>query len=101
MEDEADEKSRLEKYAANPGREWRFQVRVDGRVETCARDGTFDELVVDHWMHVESMDERTWWMRIGDARIMAYVAADGTVSVDVVRGFYDEVCGATETHEAE
>jgi hypothetical protein len=29
----------------------------------------FDELVIDDWLHLEMMDENSYWMRIGNYRI--------------------------------
>lgn len=26
----------------------------------------FDELVIDHWFHIEQMDDRTWWIGVGN-----------------------------------
>lgn len=28
----------------------------------------FDELVIDHWFHLEQMNERDYWIGIGDER---------------------------------
>lgn len=29
-------------------------------------DWELDELVIDDWLHIEQMDTRTWWMRVGN-----------------------------------
>ena len=87
--------------AQNPGTEWRVLARDAEREIELSNDGLFDELVVDHWLHLEKMDDRTWWMRLGDARLSVFVAEDGSVRVDVQRGCYDEVLGKTETVEPE
>ncbi len=48
-----------------PGRRWRVLAwRGPSRIEL-RDEGTFDELVVDDWLHIEQMTNRTWWMRIG------------------------------------
>lgn len=39
--------------------------------------GVFDELVVDDWLHIEQMDERSYWMRIGRDRVYVTFDADG------------------------
>lgn len=57
--------------------------------------GVFDELVVDHWLHIEQLGEREWWMRIGDARILVAVQSSGDVRVDVERGFHAPIHGTT------
>jgi hypothetical protein len=44
--------------------------------------GIFDELVIDEWLHVEQMDTRHWWMRVGGTHINIWIARDG---VPVVR----------------
>jgi hypothetical protein len=48
-------------------------------------DGTeFDELVVGHWIHVEQMDSRLWWMNIAGVTINVRVDRDGRAyGVDV------------------
>lgn len=38
----------------------------------------FDEVVVDDWFHIEKMDDRHWWMRIGDLNVNVHVRSDGT-----------------------
>lgn len=38
-----------------------------GREQVIAEPSVFDELVVDDWFHIEQMDTRLWWMRIGNA----------------------------------
>ena len=50
---------------------------------------------MDDWLHLEQMDVREWWLRVGDARVWIAIGADGTAKVDVVRGFYGEVSGET------
>jgi|SRR5665213_2253903 len=27
----------------------------------------FDELVIDHWLHIEQMNDRDWWIGLGTA----------------------------------
>ena len=95
-----DDKSKAEwarQCAQNPGAEWRVQARNEDRKIEHTNEGVFDELVVDHWLHLEQLDDRTWWMRLGDARLQVFVAQDGAVTVDVQRGFYEDVLGKTET----
>ena len=52
-----------------PGSRWRFLAwrRNDGEVAASSvehPDAVFDELVVDHWFHLEQMDRRVWWAAI-------------------------------------
>jgi len=49
-------------------------------------DGTFDELVVDDWLHIEQMDASVWWMRVGDVRLLVTLNSEGQRSVDVLPG---------------
>ncbi|NUP08114.1 MAG: hypothetical protein HOW73_18865 [Polyangiaceae bacterium] len=80
-----------------PGTTWRVLARrANEEPVSVSAAGTFDELVVDHWLHIEQMEERTWWFRVGDARLMASVDVDGRLSLDVLRGFYDVVRGTTD-----
>ncbi len=71
------------------GSQWRIQSRSgDERFE--ARDkGWFDELVVDHWLHIEWMNGRYWWARIGDAQLSIRLLDDGTVDLKVDRDVYE------------
>ncbi|RKG72871.1 hypothetical protein D7W79_27125 [Corallococcus exercitus] len=72
-----------------------------GAVELQNR-GTFDELIVDDWFHMEQMDDRVWWMKVGDMRVLVTLSPDTGVVVDVERGCYAPVNGTTvsETDDA-
>lgn len=70
--------------AKRPGRVWRLSCEPHGRQrERYAAEniGQFDELVVDHWMHLEKMDVRSWWMQVGEREFWIVVNEDGTVTV--------------------
>jgi hypothetical protein len=82
--------------ARSPGSEWRVEARDGERRIVWSNEGIFDELVVDYWLHLEQLDERTWWMRVGDARVRISIAEDAAVTVDVQRGFYEAILGGTE-----
>jgi hypothetical protein len=47
----------------------------------------FDELVIDHWFHLEQMNDRHWWIGIGDPGNGDYyhvhVTIDGNKKVTV------------------
>lgn len=70
------------------GRTWRLLAHLEGASIQVENQGTFDELVVDDWLHIEQMDDSVWWLRVGDARLMVTLAVDGQPSVRVERGFY-------------
>lgn len=78
-----------------PGSEWRISAFKNGEKVEVADQGVLDEVVIQPWLHLEQLDEREWWMRLGDARILINIAADGQVQVDVERGYYHEVRGET------
>jgi len=92
--------------ALHPGRRWRLLAQGPGRTELYGPDydrpknvirsgDEFDEVVVDHWLHVERMDKRDWWASIGDARIWIRIAKNGDVQVNIERGEYGPVRGTT------
>jgi len=87
----------VQRCAENPGAEWRVQARDGDRKIEYRNEGVFDELVVDHWLHLEQLDRRTWWMRIGDARLQVAVGENGAVILDLQRGFYEPALGNTES----
>ena len=101
MPDERLDPPWVEECAKDPGRRWRLRAeRTRGALEV-SNDGRLDELVVDHWFHLEYLDERTWNVRIGDVRLQATVQSSGDVVVNVQRGFYLEARGSTSTWEPE
>lgn len=79
MSDETQKK----RQSPPPGSRWRVLAhRGDGDFEV-QNEGCFDELVVDQWLHVEQMDDRKWWIRVGEACVWATIADDGSVTVQV------------------
>lgn len=53
------------------GVHWRLlAVEETGPVQLENR-GSLDELVLEEWLHLEQMDDHRWWMRLGDARVLA------------------------------
>jgi hypothetical protein len=70
-------------------------AHVNGKELEVENQGLLDEVVIDHWLHLEQMDDRKWWMRVGDARLLVLVLEDGRVQVDIERGFYEPALGAT------
>ena len=90
------------------GYEWRILARIDNgksitlaspesetkTEETCNKLGIqherqpvtppntyFDELVIDDWLHLERMNENTWWLGLGDKRI--WIRLDDTSKAQV------------------
>jgi hypothetical protein len=92
-----DEATRARHFAASPGREWRLLAHRESGEFEVRNQGVFDELTVDHWLHIEQLGEREWWMRVGDARLLVTVSSEGAVRVDVERGFYSAVSGITSS----
>ncbi len=60
------------KSCETPGRFWRMQTDDLDH---------FDELVVGQWFHIERMDSRVWWMRIGEQDFMIGISPEGVVSL--------------------
>jgi hypothetical protein len=55
-------------------RRLRVRLHLD---EITPIEAIFDEIVVDHWLHVEQMTRNGWWMRLGDASLFITVGNDG------------------------
>lgn len=76
-----------------PGSVWRLLTRSGFAVQN---EGVIDEVVVDHWMHMEQLDERLWWMRLGLARLLIEIDEEGIAKVSFEPDFYS----ATDYHPA-
>jgi DNA polymerase IIIc chi subunit len=85
-EGEPHKRQRKERY--RPGSTWRFLAHewkgykaMNGKpIELRSQDcppSEFDELVVDHWFHMEQLDANLWWMQIGDYTVHVYVDREG------------------------
>lgn len=84
------------KRIRNPGTRWRVLARYKGGdVSADVRDaGNFDEIVdevvVDDWLHVEQMTDRTWFMSIGNGaeyrKIWVTVRRDGSTRIRLYEG---------------
>jgi hypothetical protein len=71
---------------------------TDGTRVVHTLEGELDEVTVDPWLHVEQLDDDAWYLRVGDVRIGVTVEPNGSVGVDVERGFYAAVQGRTSGH---
>lgn len=73
----------LELRRKSPGKFWR--VRAYGRKGSVSleNEGAFDELVVGDWIHLEQMDKRVWWMRLGDREFDIVIPRDPKKPVQV------------------
>jgi len=78
-----------------PGKKWALQAISPNATFNVGNEGIFDELVVDDWLHIEQMEERCWWMRIGDADLMIHIEEDGRPCVNIQRGVHGKRYGAT------
>jgi hypothetical protein len=78
------------------GLSWRLSYDdADGTRINVEDGGDLDEVVIDQWCHIERMDRRAWWLRIGDAWVWAHVGPDGRAEVKIMRGEYDGLGGWT------
>ena len=77
---------------------WAVSFRTAAGVVVREGEGEFDELIVNGWLRVEQLESAVYWIRVGDARLIATLGAEGRVTVDIQRGFYTEVDGTTTVH---
>lgn len=86
---EADARRFARECARHPGRRWRVSTEPTffgepiprARPDCFENQGDFDELVVDHWIHLERMDTHTWWMRLGQREFDIEIERTGEVKV--------------------
>jgi hypothetical protein len=86
------------------GLKWRvsYDAKDSSHTRINVQDsGDFDELVLDEWLHLERMNAREWWMRLGDVYVWVTVGRDGKAKVNVRRGEYHEANGYTEWSDAD
>ena len=74
-----------------PGRRWRVRANDgDGEEVEVVNVGTFDELVVDGWFHLEAMDKRSWLLVVetptGQVILALVVGRDGKARVYLTDG---------------
>jgi hypothetical protein len=69
-----------------PGRSWRILAHGPGPYDSIqtgtragstekarARGSVFDELCIDDWLHLEQMDDRLWWLNLGDRQLVLWI----------------------------
>jgi hypothetical protein len=78
------------------GTRWRLQAASNTTTIEVENQGTLDEFVLDDWLHVEHMDGKQWWLRVGDIRLWVSIDEAGNTQVDVERGCYSDVNGDTK-----
>ena len=71
-----------------PGSRWRLLARDPKGDIAIENQGIFDELVVDDWLHIEQMDEVSWWIRLGDARISVRITRQHSPEIEIERDVY-------------
>jgi hypothetical protein len=69
--------------------EWRLLAHKEGERIEIENLGELDEFVVEHWFHLEELDKNKWWLRIGDARVLIRVGAEGA-EVEIERDYYQQ-----------
>jgi hypothetical protein len=72
-----------EQSKSQPGATWRILARQGERRIEMENQGIFDELVIDDWFHLEQMDDRRWWMRIGKASVHVVISPAGEATVTI------------------
>jgi hypothetical protein len=59
---------------------WRV-LAIDGATRTpvveAQNQGLFDELVLERTLHLEQMDDHTWWLQLGEAHVWITIGEDG------------------------
>ncbi len=68
--------------------EWRVLAQGPGSKQFDHREPVveFDELVVGEWFHIERMDNRAWWMRVGGVTFWVNVPRTGKALVTITEG---------------
>jgi hypothetical protein len=75
-----------------PG-QWRTVTYPDPDTRHEAHGEGFDEIVLDHWLHVEQMDDHDWWLAVGPLHLYVTADKDGharIVSAQVVEDGWTE-----------
>ncbi len=78
------------------GHKWRIRAYGDNELIELEKRGVFDELVVSNWFHLEQLDKKRWFIRVGDANIYVHYRNKDDVKVDILRGQSCPTNGTTE-----
>jgi hypothetical protein len=73
----------MTKRALCPGRSWRTLAHEKGRALEQHDRGTFDELVIDSWFHLEQMTTRNYWIGLCGLHVGVRLCKDGTVNLSI------------------
>lgn len=64
-----------------------FPTGYKGHRQVIDGDWEFDELVIDDWFHLEQMDERDWWLGVGNGddywHLNIHIDRDGKATVQM------------------
>lgn len=85
------------------GDQWRIELKTAGvptELRSSSGGPVLDEVVIDEWFHIEQLDARTWWLRIGDVRIVVSPRKGNVAHVSVERGAHGDVLGTTDLGES-
>lgn len=77
-------KAQIRQFSQIPGKRWRLSAEPgNGRTARYEAHnvGLFDELVVDHWFHMEKMASHRWWMRLGQRTFWIEIERTGEVKI--------------------
>lgn len=70
--------------STNPAQPWRLGLKLEYHplnLSSEGIDGDFDELVVGGWLHIEKMNRRAWWVRVGEREFWIEVPETGPAVV--------------------
>jgi hypothetical protein len=59
--------------AASSKREIAHAIHVPDVRTLVAGPMVFDELCIDDWLHLEQMDDRVWWLNLGDRQLVIWI----------------------------
>jgi hypothetical protein len=73
---------------AKPGASWRVSSRHPrygfggGASSLDHPRSIIDEVVIDGWLHIEQMDARQWWVRVGNLHVNVELRTDGSATLN-------------------
>jgi hypothetical protein len=75
-----------------PGTHWKVLAQdSEGAFKATSEmyDRTFDELVLDRWLHLEQMDTNYYWMQLGPLHLNIALKPNGDVDIGISRECLD------------